>query len=323
MIAELLERDAEALDEESRQRRIASQAAQTAPSSTSTSGDQERLAKIEADYISQMAELRLELRQAKQTEEHLRDDRNNCRQTAWCLQSNSQQGDDGDEQKEGEEEEIPPSESLTDLGPGGGGGGGGDDDDDTPSRRYGHLCGDPSGPPPDAPDDDGEPEVMEVKISRREADKVVVPPFPRVTHLDSWMSHCIANVLSACADPNHKCWISLLQPNPDIEGTNESGHLKFKSIDVKFGVAMTAMLKSTGDNASDLYLGVNRKANHAAYKWQVHHRKADHRGDVRKLGHDRYAGISHQDSVSTGREDEHVQTNVVRSDIRSDWSHAT
>ncbi|CAE7171232.1 unnamed protein product, partial [Symbiodinium microadriaticum] len=256
LIAELLERDAEALDEESRQRRIASQAAQTAPSSTSTSGDQERLAKIEADYISQMAELRLELRQAKQTEEHLRDDRNNCRQTAWCLQSNSQQGDDGDEQKEGEEEEIPPSESLTDLGPGGGGGGGGDDDDDTPSRRYGHLCGDPSGPPPDAPDDDGEPEVMEVKISRREADKVVVPPFPRVTHLDSWMSHCIANVLSACADPNHKCWISLLQPNPDIEGTNESGHLKFKSIDVKFGVAMTAMLKSTGDNASDLYLGV-------------------------------------------------------------------
>ena len=43
---------------------------------------------------------------------------------------------------------------------------------------------------------------------------------------------------------------------------NESGRVKFKSIDVKLGVAMTAMLKSAGDNAADLYLDVNRKANH-------------------------------------------------------------
>ena len=47
---------------------------------------------------------------------------------------------------------------------------------------------------------------------------------------------------------------------PDIEGMNESGHIRFKSIDVKLGVAMTAMLKSAGDNAADLYLDANRKA---------------------------------------------------------------
>ena len=61
----------------------------------------------------------------------------------------------------------------------------------------------PGPDPPDGEDPDGgdDPECTDVKISRREADKVVVPPFPTVTHLDSWMSQCLANVLSACADP--------------------------------------------------------------------------------------------------------------------------
>ena len=61
----------------------------------------------------------------------------------------------------------------------------------------------PGPDPPDGEDPDGgdDPEYTDVKISRREADKVVVPPFPTVTHLDSWMSQCLANVLSACADP--------------------------------------------------------------------------------------------------------------------------
>ena len=79
------------------------------------------------------------------------------------------------------------------------------------------------------------------------------------------MPHCNANVLSACADPNHEDWINWIRPafrpHPDIEGLNESGHIKFKSIGVKLGVAMTAMLKSAGDTASDLYLDVNRTAN--------------------------------------------------------------
>ena len=34
-----------------------------------------------------------------------------------------------------------------------------------------------------------------------------------------------------------------------------------KSMDVKLGVAMTAMLKASGDQGADLYLDVNRKAN--------------------------------------------------------------
>ena len=123
-----------------------------------------------------------------------------------------------------------------------------DDDDpgDGPSRR--NRRG-PGYDPPDGDDPDGgdDPEYTEVKISRREADKVVVPPFPTVTHLESWMSQCIANVLSACADPNQEEWMKWLspafRPHPDIEALNDSGHKKFNGIDVKLGVAMSAMLR--------------------------------------------------------------------------------
>ena len=161
--------------------------------------------------ILHCVELGAELRQAKQTEDRLRDDRNQWRQTAEYLQKNSQQGQEDEEQEEGEEEEevSSPSESPTNLGPGGGGGKG-DDDNDSPSRRRGHYGSDPSGPPPGDPDGYGEHEVTEVKISRRDANKIIVPPFPKVTHLGSWMSGCIANVLSACADPNHEDWIWLV-----------------------------------------------------------------------------------------------------------------
>ena len=76
-----------------------------------------------------------------------------------------------------------------------------------------------------------------------------------MVHLDSWMSQCTANVLGASADPNQENWILWLspafRPDPDIAGLNNSGHIKFKSIDVKLAVAMTAMLKP-GKQASIL-----------------------------------------------------------------------
>ena len=129
----------------------------------------------------------------------------------------------------------------------------------SPSRRGRRG---PGSDPPDGEDPDGgdDPEYTDVKISRREADKVVVPPFPTVTHLDSWMSQCLANVLSACADPNQEEWMKWLSPAfPDIEALNDSGHKKFRGIDVKLGVAMSAMLRAGSDKAAELYLEVNRK----------------------------------------------------------------
>ena len=54
---------------------------------------------------------------------------------------------------------------------------------------------------------------------------------------------------------------SSLRPHPDIEALNDSGHKKFRGIDVKLGVAMSAMLRAGSDKAAELYLEVNRKAN--------------------------------------------------------------
>ncbi|CAE7268027.1 unnamed protein product [Symbiodinium sp. CCMP2456] len=186
------------------------QLANTAPSSSSDV--KSHLGRIEAE----MVKLRLELREAKKTEERLREDRNIWKQAAEQFQQEYDQeqgGDDG--QNFYTEEEVSPSESPTNLGPRAPGGGDGDDDP--------------------------------------------------VTHLDSWMANGAANVLGACADPNHEDWIAWLQPafrpNPDIDALNDSGNTKFKSIDVKLGVAMTAMIKNGGDGAQDLYLNVNRSAN--------------------------------------------------------------
>ena len=226
--------------------------------------ERERWDKLEAQHLERMDELRSELRHAKENEDRIRDEREYWRQEAeYYKQENHHEDDYGEGE---EEEEMPPSESPTNLGPSGPGGGGpdGPGDGDDSKKPSSHRGGPNPGPPCDAPTDEGAADVTEVKISRREADKVIVPPFPKVTHLDSWMSHCIANVLGACADPNHEEWIAWLnpavRPNPDIDGLNDSGHLKFKSIDIKLGIAMAAMLKAAGDTALDLYLDVNRKS---------------------------------------------------------------
>ena len=103
-------------------------------------------------------------------------------------------------------------------------------------------------------------------------------------------------MLSACADPNHEEWISWInpafRPDPDIEGLSDSGDIKFKSIDVKLGVAMTAMLKSAGDAAMDLYLDVNRPRGESICPqgFEADQGQANHCDDVRKLQNKRSVG---------------------------------
>ena len=53
-------------------------------------------------------------------------------------------------------------------------------------------------------------------------------------------------------------WLSpAFRPHPDIEALKDSGRKKFKGIDVKLGVAMSAMLRAGSDKAAELYLEVN------------------------------------------------------------------
>ena len=227
LIARLIEEDVKNADAEQRlDHNLFRHDPATQPSSSQVRGE-ERWLEMESELKVRMDQLRSELRLAKETEDRLPGDREYWKHTAEYYQQEQHQGDGYDE---GEEEEVTPSESPTNLGPSGPGGGTGGDPHGSPSHSSGRRGGDPPGPPSEDPTDGGVNDVTEVKISRREADKVVVPPFPKVTHLDTWMSHCFANMLCACADPNHEEWISWInpafRPDPDVEGLNDSGHLK-------------------------------------------------------------------------------------------------
>eukprot|EP00439_Symbiodinium_sp_Y106_P055637 s2913_g7.t1 len=216
-----------------------------------------RLKKLEDEYLEQIAEMRSEMEKAQKAEQRLRADRDEWRLMAENLQA-AGGNDEGEEGENHDDEDDEPAHDTH----------GGDpfpepDDDDDgggPPRKTGRG---PDRDPPDGDDPGGgdDPEFTEVKISRREADKVA----PTVTLLDNWMAQCIANVLSTCADPNQEEWMKWLRPafrpHPDIEGLHDSGHKKFKSIDFKLGVAMTAMLRAGSHKAAELYLEVNRKAN--------------------------------------------------------------
>ena len=105
------------------------------------------------------------------------------------------------------------------------------------------------------------------KITRKEADKVVVPPYPKIMNLESWQSQLITGILAACADSDHDTWIQwtnkALLPKPDIEDLNYSGGTRFNSIDIKLANAMLGMLKQASaiEEASELLIEVTQKTN--------------------------------------------------------------
>ena len=98
------------------------------------------------------------------------------------------------------------------------------------------------------------------RISRREADKIVVPPWPKSHDLDGWKSQLLSNVLSACADSDQDAWIAWLSEsfkiNPSIEKMSDSGGSRFSTIDVKLANALNAMITSSGDSGREVGLEI-------------------------------------------------------------------
>ena len=94
------------------------------------------------------------------------------------------------------------------------------------------------------------------RISRREADKIVVPHWPKSHDLDGWKSQLLSNVLSACADTDQEAWISWLgeafKLGPDIKGMSNSGGSRFTTIDVKLANALSAMIASSEDSGREI-----------------------------------------------------------------------
>ena len=91
------------------------------------------------------------------------------------------------------------------------------------------------------------------RISRREADKVYVSPWPKHQNLGVWQSDLIKSVCLAANDGDRAAWEAWLQPalrqNPDIDALNDSGGQRFQSIDAKLSIALSNVISQAGDVA--------------------------------------------------------------------------
>ena len=161
-----------------------------------------------------------------------------------------------------------------------------------PDRRHLSLAGGGGGPPDDPPDDEDEDDDDEEdeedeeeeddsrarrgrrrlrddreiknerpRISRKEAERVSIPTWPKIHQLDNWKMQLLMNVLSARADPDTDAWTKWLEQalglNPDLDQLRDSGD-RFATIDIKIAMGMQNMLRQAPDKAKDVYLDATR-----------------------------------------------------------------
>eukprot|EP00435_Cladocopium_sp_Y103_P017457 s3198_g4.t1 len=134
----------------------------------------------------------------------------------------------------------------------------------------------PGGDPPgdDPPDDDGPPGLPSIRsttvpddassftaatniepprVSRREADKVYVSPWPKHQNLGVWTSDLIKGVCLAANDGDRAAWAAwlhaALQPDPDLDALNDSNGQRYQSIDAKLSIALSNVITQAGDVA--------------------------------------------------------------------------
>ena len=90
-------------------------------------------------------------------------------------------------------------------------------------------------------------------MSRREADKVNISPWPKHQTLGVWQSDLIKSVCLAANDGDRAAWEVWLQPalrqNPDIDALNDSSGQRFQSIDAKLSIALSNVIAQAGDVA--------------------------------------------------------------------------
>ena len=91
--------------------------------------------------------------------------------------------------------------------------------------------------------DDREIKNERPRISRKEAERVSIPNWPKIHQPDNWKMQLLMNVLSACADP---------------DALNDSGGDRFATIDIKMAMGMQNMLRQAPDEAKDVYLDATR-----------------------------------------------------------------
>ena len=91
------------------------------------------------------------------------------------------------------------------------------------------------------------------RVSRREADKGYISPWPKHQNLGVWTSDLIKSVCLAANDGDRASWEAWLQPatqqHPDLDALNDSDGQRFQSIDAKLSIALSDVITQAGDVA--------------------------------------------------------------------------
>ena len=191
---------------------------------------------------------------------------------------------------------------------------------------------DPSGPPgpPEPPGPPGLPSVRgsqrdsvaddvsttaftavePPRVSRREADKVYISPWPKHQNLGVWTSDLIKSVCLAANDGDRAAWEAWLQPatqpNPDLDALNDSDGERFQSFDAKLSIALSNVITQAGD-----------VARHVAMKLRLRTQAHGRRGTY-VMGREILAMIMNHFRTPGQRETAFTMEHIIRSQYLGD-----
>ena len=105
------------------------------------------------------------------------------------------------------------------------------------------------------------------KVTRKEAERVSVPVYPKMHQLDLWKSQLTMALVTASGDTGHGKWLKWLSPSwstsPNLDTLNKVKK-EYRAIDVKLCLALMSMLKTAGDVARVVRIEVEKLQRHRA-----------------------------------------------------------
>ena len=88
------------------------------------------------------------------------------------------------------------------------------------------------------------------RVSRREADKVTISPWPKHQHLEVWTAETVMAICLAANDGDRAAWEAwvwpALQPDADLDALNDQ---RYQSLDAKLSLALSRVITQAGDQA--------------------------------------------------------------------------
>eukprot|EP00435_Cladocopium_sp_Y103_P059805 s184_g21.t1 len=101
------------------------------------------------------------------------------------------------------------------------------------------------------------------RVSRKEFEKVTVPPWPKVEENQVWKSLVIQNFCIASGDSDFDAWEAWLLPaflrDPNLDELGKTPAPKFQSIDSKLSLALFNMISQSGESGADVKASLRQR----------------------------------------------------------------